>query len=140
MIVVADSSPLIVLVNIGHERVLSDLFGHIVIPDDVAAELAGPRRPEIVRAFIVSPPPWIEIRAPLSVEPIPDLHAGENAAISLARELRADALLIDERRGRRAATDRGLQVIGTIGVLEAAAARGLLDLEQAFEMVKQTDF
>ena len=31
-------------------------------------------------------------------------------------------------------------MIGTIGVLEAAAARGLLDLEQAFEQVKQTDF
>jgi predicted nucleic acid-binding protein len=31
-------------------------------------------------------------------------------------------------------------VIGTVGILEAAAERGLLDLEQAFHKVKQTDF
>src|SRR5262249_50788128 len=71
---------------------------------------------------------------------IAGLHAGEAAAISLAREVLASRLIIDESRGRRAAVERSLQVIGTIGVLEAAAEMGLIELEQAFEQVKQTDF
>jgi predicted nucleic acid-binding protein len=63
----------------------------------------------------------------------------ESAAISLAHELRADGVVIDEKLGRRSATERGLRVVGTIGVLEAAAERGLIDLGDAFEKVKKTD-
>lgn len=40
MIVVADSSPLIVLVNIGHIEILSALFGEVFIPPQIAAELS----------------------------------------------------------------------------------------------------
>ncbi len=71
---------------------------------------------------------------------IADLHAGEAAAISLARELRADRLIIDESPGRAAARQRGIPIIGTVGVLELAADAGLIDLERAFEAVKRTDF
>jgi predicted nucleic acid-binding protein len=51
MIVVADSSPLVVLVNIGQIDLLRALFQQILIPPDVAAELASAKRPEAVRAF-----------------------------------------------------------------------------------------
>jgi predicted nucleic acid-binding protein len=74
------------------------------------------------------------------VEPIPDLHEGERAAISLASELKADLLLIDESDGRSAALARHLQVTGTIGILQRAAEQGWLDLADAFERIKQTDF
>ena len=140
MIVVSDSSALVVLFRIGHGDVLPTLFQQIVIPPEVACELAFPNWPQSVQDFIAAPPSWLEIRAATSVEPIPYLDAGEAAAISLAQELQADRLIIDEKRGRKAAAERHLPVIGTVGILEAAAAHGLLDLEQAFEKVKQTDF
>jgi predicted nucleic acid-binding protein len=103
MLVVADSSPLIVLLTIGHIEVLPALFSQMAIPPEVAAELARPNRPQIVREFMASPPHWLSERAPKATEAIPALHAGERAAISLARELHADLLLIDELRGRQAA-------------------------------------
>jgi predicted nucleic acid-binding protein len=140
MIVVSDSSALVVLLRIGHGDVLPALFERIIVPPEVASELASPKWPRAVQDFIAAPPPWLEVRAPSSVESIPALHSGEAAAIALARELRADRVILDEKRGRKAATERHLRVIGTVGILEAAAERGLLDLEQAFEEVKQTDF
>jgi uncharacterized protein len=42
---------------------------------------------------------------------------GEAEAIALAEELRADHLLIDERKGRRLAQQRGVPVIGLLGVV-----------------------
>jgi predicted nucleic acid-binding protein len=140
MRIVADSSPFVVLVAVGHVDVLAALFEEVLIPLQVEAELASPKRLEVVRAFIAKPPSWLRDQSPKSIESIEGLHAGEAAAISLARELRANRVIIDEVLGRRSAIERGLQVIGTIGVLEAAAERGFIDLHQAFEKVKKTDF
>jgi predicted nucleic acid-binding protein len=140
MLVVADSSPLIVLIKIEHVEVLPTLFGTVVIPPEVAAELRRGNRPREVRDFIASPPSWLLQRSPAAIESIPKLHQGELAAISLARELRADLLLIDDRNGRRAAANRHIAVTGTIGVLELSAGRNLIDLRDAFERVKKTDF
>jgi predicted nucleic acid-binding protein len=140
MIDVADASPFVVLVAIGHVDVLPTLFREDFIPPDVASELASPRRPPEVRAFIAPPPPWLHILAPSSVKTILGLDAGETAAIALAEEVQAGRLIIDEYRGRKAATERGLRVVGTVGVLELAAEMGFIDLKEAFERVKQTDF
>src|SRR5690348_9376816 len=126
MLVVADSSPLIVLINIGHIDVLPALFGDVVIPPEVAVELSQPNRPAAVRDFAANRPPWLIERIPTQIESIPSLHAGELAAISLAGELRADLLLIDEIAGRKAAVERGIPITGTIGVLELGADRELL--------------
>jgi predicted nucleic acid-binding protein len=49
-------------------------------------------------------------------------------------------VLLDERRGREMARLRGLAVIGTLGVLEAAAEQGLLDLSVAIEQLQKTSF
>jgi len=60
-------------------------------------------------------------------------------AICLAREIQASALLIDDLAGRNAAVQCGLVVIGTVGLLENAAARGLLDLPKAMDRLRQTN-
>lgn len=140
MIVVADSSPFIGLINIGRVDLFPALFDRVVIPPEVMEELRSPRRPEAVRSFAVAPPEWLSVQAPSSVEAIAELHAGERAAISLARECGAELLLIDETRGRKAAIDRGLTVTGTVGVLETAAERGLVQLEDAFQRLKEVRF
>jgi predicted nucleic acid-binding protein len=140
VIVIADSSPVIVLVNIGHINLLPFLFKAVVIPSQVAAELRQANRPAAVKDFVGRPPPWLSIRTPLSSDAIEGLDAGETAAIQLAGEIKADLLLMDELRGRKVAAERNIAITGTIGVLELAATRKLLDLKEAFEQVKQTDF
>jgi predicted nucleic acid-binding protein len=128
MLVIADSSPLIVLVKVGHVEILPQLFGQIVIPPAVAAELRRESREPIILAYYDPHPAWLDVKAPAQV------------AISLAVELGADVLLIDERKAYREAAARNLPAIGTIRVLERGAEAGLLDLADAFERVKQTDF
>jgi predicted nucleic acid-binding protein len=140
MLVIADSSPLIALVNIGHIEVLPRLFAEIVIPPAVATEIAAPARPQLVRDFAATPPAWLKVQAPKTVQQIPELHQGESEALSLAIELHADLVLIDERKAYRQAIARKLNAVGTVRVLERAAAEKLLDLKDAFERLKKTDF
>src|SRR4051812_838901 len=140
MLVIADSSPLIVLVNIGHIQVLPKLFGEVVIPPAVASEIAAPARPQIIRDFAAAYPPWLRVQAPTAVQQIAHLHQGEREALSLALELHADLVLIDERKAYREAVARKLNAVGTVRVLERAAAQGLLALKDAFDQLKQTDF
>src|SRR5580658_6326648 len=121
MLVIADSSPFILLSNIGHINVLPALFQSVTIPPEVAAEVAKPKRPQALQEFMANKPAWLVIKSPAVIENIPLLDAGERAAISLATELGADLLLIDEVRGRRAAAERKITFTGTIGVLERAA-------------------
>jgi hypothetical protein len=60
------------------------------------------------------------------------LGAGEVSAILLAIELRADAVLMDDRDGRRAAWKAGVDTVGCIGILEEAFSLKLIpDLHAA---------
>ena len=68
------------------------------------------------------------------------LDPGEREAITLAEALRADALVMDDRAGRREAERRGLRVIGTLRVLYDAAEAGLLDLTEALEALRRSGF
>lgn len=49
-------------------------------------------------------------------------------------------LILDDRAGRREAMRFGLRCTGTIGVLRAASARGLVDLSGALEKLQATNF
>jgi predicted nucleic acid-binding protein len=140
MIVVADTSPFVGLINLGRVDLLATLFGRVIIPSEVLDELRSPKRPAAVQAFAATPPEWLEVRAPVTVEPIAELHAGERASISLARECGAGLLIIDETKGREAARGRGILVTGTIGILEAAADRGIVQLEDEFDRLKVVGF
>jgi predicted nucleic acid-binding protein len=102
MIVVADMGPLHYLVLIGAEHILPQLFTRVLTPPAVMAEMSHPDTPEQVRAWAASPPPWLEIKEPAHIEDIPSLGkkgsrgAGEKAAIALAREEQAEAILMDD--------------------------------------------
>lgn len=141
MIVVSDSSPLNILIRIHYIDVLPELFQAVVIPPAVASELSHPGTPEIVRVWIDSAPLWLAVRAPERLNPALTFDdPGEREAISLALELKADFLLADDRKARRAAQALGLSVTGAIGVLELASARRLLNLSDAFAKLRATDF
>ena len=140
--VVSNTSPLNYLVLIEQIDILAILYSHILIPRSVYEELNAPETPEPVRAWRTNLPYWIEVS---SEQPTPDvglthLHAGEHDAMSLALHTGASALIMDERCGREEANKRGLKVIGTLGVIAAAHEKGLLDLPETFDRLRQTTF
>ena len=69
-----------------------------------------------------------------------ELDPGEREAIALAEALQADALILDEKRGRREAERRKLRVIGTVRVLDDAAEADLVDLPAALERLRAFGF
>lgn len=141
MSAVSNTSPLNYLLLIGEARVLPALFGKVHIPESVREELLAPEASELVRQWASAPPDWVQLHTVKGelASPIP-LHRGETEAILLARELRAEALLMDELDGRAAARQLGQTVIGTLGVLDLAAARGLLDFREAWQRLRATSF
>jgi len=141
-LVVADTSPIFYLLSIGHVDVLPQLFGKVFVPDAVHKELCHPAAPALVREWVARLPGWVEV---MPVEPLDDaafspLGAGEREAITLALSMRANLILIDERKGTHVALNKGFEVAGTLGVLALAARRGLVDLANAFTRLKGTTF
>ncbi len=133
MLVVSDASPLNFLVRMQCISVLPTLFSRVLIPQQVKIELSHPNTPEVVRCFMTAPPAWLEIRVPSAVITHPRLAAGEAAAMALALESNADFLLVDERAARLVALQRGVAVIGLLGIIERAAERGLLNFRDVIE-------
>ena len=139
MIVVADTSPLNYLILIESVEVLPKLYGRILVPPAVQEELLSPRAPAVVREWVQNPPAWLEVKAPLATLDLA-LDPGETAAIALAEEIRADLIMLDEALGRQAAIKRGLEVIGTLGILREAHRAGILDIRRALERLQATSF
>jgi uncharacterized protein len=125
VVVVADTSPLIHLSRVGVLDLLNVLFGEVVVPRAVWAEVVDQRRSAPGLDALKSAR-WIRVID--SALPTTDLglDPGETAAILLAEGLHAELLLIDERMGRRVAEARGLAVRGTLGVLVEARHTGAL--------------
>ena len=138
-VVVSDTSPLHYLILCGTETVLPRLFQQVMIPPKVFRELQQPNTPLPVQQWARSLPTWATVQAPKTLNLSLDIDAGELEAICLAREINAAAVLMDDRAGRSAAIHCGLAVIGTIGLLEQAAARGLLELPDTMERLRKTN-
>ncbi|ETW99451.1 MAG: hypothetical protein ETSY1_14955 [Candidatus Entotheonella factor] len=141
-VIISNTTPIHYLILIKHVDVLRQLYGRVLIPPAVVEELQALGTPPKVKAWMASPPDWLEVRA-VSVSldaSLAFLDVGEREAISLAKELEADALIIDEMDGRQAARAQGLRVIGTLRVLYDAAEAGFCNLEQAYERLQQTTF
>jgi predicted nucleic acid-binding protein len=139
-VVIADTGPINYLVLIGHIEILPRLFEKIILPSAVKDELSNPETPGSVRKWIAAPPQWLEIQKAISLNAVGGLGAGETEAITLALALRADLLLMDDRRGVMAARGEGIEVTGTLGVLALAGKRGLVNLVEAFDLIKKTSF
>jgi predicted nucleic acid-binding protein len=139
-LLIADTGPVNYLILIRHIDLLPRMFERVVIPVVVRTELSSPVAPPLVQRWIATPPVWLEIVETQAVDPVAGLHKGESAAISLAASLHADLLLMDDRKGAKAARSKGFRVTGTLGLLEMAAQRGLLDFAEAAERLRQTTF
>jgi predicted nucleic acid-binding protein len=141
--VVSDTSPIRYLILIDEGLLLARLFGSILIPPAVEAELLHPGGSAAVRQQISQRPEWLEVARftpDPERQPLSGLHPGEREVILLAEAVSADLLIFDERKARRAALDRGHKVVGLVGLLALGAERGLLDFDQAVERLAATNF
>ncbi len=124
--VVTNTSPLLYLHRLRRLDLLPALYGKLVVPAAVVAELEEgarlgydvPTREALSWAEIVTSPVQDILRLAT------DLGAGERAAIALAHERRATLLLLDDALARRHAKLLGLPISGTLGVLLRAKAKG----------------
>ena len=129
MLVVCDTSPLSNLAIIGRLELLREQFVMVRMPPRVARELTALRHPagQSALADAIQEGWLIEMPLPESA-PYPDalhgLDAGETDALRLAIAISADAVLIDEKEGRKRAAGLGLRTVGVIGVLIVAKQNG----------------
>jgi predicted nucleic acid-binding protein len=129
MIIISDTSPISGLFLVGKLSLLPDIFGKVIIPPAVMAELehlerAGHDISEIENAD------WLEVASPNDSQWVArlltTLDAGESEAIVLAKELKANYLIMDDLDGRKVAASVGIPVIGLLGVLALAKRAGLI--------------
>jgi uncharacterized protein len=127
MRVVSNTSPICNLAVIGRLDLLEQRYGNVVIPAAVAAELRRLRHPNgKMRIDAALASGWLKVDPrvlPALVLPFP-IDTGEHDAIALATISQADVLLIDEKRGRAAARQLGLNVAGILGELLHAKFAG----------------
>jgi predicted nucleic acid-binding protein len=121
MIVVSDTSAITALLQIGQAELLSALYGNVFIPEAVRNELTATHTqlPNFIRVVPVADNAYC-------ARLLQELDAGEAEAIVLAKETKADNLLMDELDGRRVAMREGVHVIGLLGVVLEAKLRGLI--------------
>lgn len=127
MKVVSNSSILIALSSIQRLALLSENFNKVYIPEAVWDEvvtkgIGKPGSEEIKNAT------WIEIRKITNKDLVVALNEildlGEAEAITLAIEIEADIVLIDEKDARLIAAKYNLNPLGTVGVLINAKKKG----------------
>jgi len=126
--IIADAGPIIVFARIGRLTLLQQVVEELIVPDAVYEELvvkggdrpgdADVQRGEGIRRQTLRNWPALT-HLPRS------LAQGECEAILLAEEEGAP-LLVDERKARDAAVQRGIKVIGSLWVLKEAKQRGMI--------------
>lgn len=142
MTVVSNTSPLNYLILIGRANILPKLFGQVLIPEAVLSELTSASTPQLVSEWIANKPEWLVVqKAPdVSVGEMEQIQIGERQAICLAQEICSDYVLLDDHQARRTAKRRGVNVIGTLGILVSADEDNLINLNDAINDLQQTNF
>ncbi len=129
MIIVSDTTPLSELAKVGEATLLHKIYGEIIIPRQVSDELM---MADILTVVGVLKEPWLKVKDVsqpaliLKIQTSCQLGLGECAAFILAKELKADRLLIDDLAARKEAIALGLPIIGTLGILLIAKKRKVL--------------
>lgn len=133
VIIISDSSCLILLYKIDQLDLLQKLFGNVYITQIIAKE------------FAKDLPEWILIQNPTNSKNQilleSSLDKGEASAIALAMEQSDCLLIIDELKGRKFAQKLGIKITGTLGIIADAKLKGHLpEVKPVLEKVKQTNF
>jgi predicted nucleic acid-binding protein len=133
IVVITDTSCLIILEKITLLEVLHQLFSAVLTTPEIAAEYGSPL-PEWVTVISVK-------NESLKQEFSLMVDKGEASAIALAQETPNQFLITDDLEARKLSLKLGLAVIGTLGVLLRAKQAGHIHLVKPYiEQMKQTDF
>ncbi|MFO7992018.1 MAG: DUF3368 domain-containing protein [Thermoplasmata archaeon] len=144
MIVVCDSGPLIHLSRIENLYLLREFFEEVYLPEEVYDELTSGEQ-NLPGSSEIKTSNWIKVKVVeknTAKEILMEyLDPGESEAILLAKEMDADLLLIDDLAGRRTARTHGIDVMGTLGILDRAANVGeVKDLKAIIETLREKGF
>jgi len=138
--VIADASTLIGLSRIEQLDLLGDLYGEVIVPQSVYNEVVSESKYSSEK---------IKTAKYLKVEKVTDgkmvelflgyLGRGEAEVLTLSKEKKADLILIDEKKARKAARRAGFEVVGVLGLLLAAKNTALIPAVRPFiaELSKQ---
>ena len=131
--IISDTSCLIALERIGKLEVLKLIFEKVLITEEVLLEFGQ----EILD--------WIAVVKNQNTAKFFEfqkiLDSGEASSIAFALSLENSLLIIDEVKGRKVATENGLEIIGTLGLLLLAKKSGLVeDLEQVLKDLNKNGF
>lgn len=135
MILIADASALIALAACDSLSLLEGLFGTVLVPEAVYLEVASVDKPQSarLRTYLQGKVRSVDMRQFVYLDAFAD--SGETEAMSLYKEVAADYLLIDDKRGRRVATINQIKTVGSLGVLLQAKRAGLI--HQIAPLIKQ---
>jgi predicted nucleic acid-binding protein len=131
--VIADTSCLIVLNKINLLHILRDLYGNVIVTDEVASEY-GNVLPQWVRVENVKDKNALKLLNTF-------LDIGEASSCALALETDDSVVIIDDLKGRRIAGKLGLKITGTLGIVLRAKERNLIDsLKSVVEQIRNEGF
>ena len=129
-LIISDSTTVITLLNIGRLDVLKNIFSLVYIPQKVYEEVVIEEKIVLDKEFFV-------------VKKINDknlytllsksLDAGECEAIVLAKEMEL-SLIIDEKKGRKIASNFGVNIFGFIGLLVLNYKKEMLTKEDTLDV------
>jgi predicted nucleic acid-binding protein len=120
-VVIVDASPLICLGWVEQLEILPAVFGRLLVPPSVAAEVSH-------GGFTL--PSWIDVRSldhPLDPRvAAARLGAGESEVLCLGLELEHAVLILDDGKARALARELQLPILGTAAALVEAKRAGQL--------------
>ena len=130
MVVVSDSSTLIILSDLNRLDYLQNIFNTIYIPPKVYEEISFKREftlPDFIKIESIKDNQYIDYLNMI-------LDAGESQAIALAIEKNLP-LIIDEKKGRRVAKNLSVDIIGLLGVIYLNIRGNFITIKEAKEFL-----
>ena len=123
----------ITLTNIGELDIIQKLYNKITTTIEIATEFGEPL------------PEWVEILSVKSKDTQRllemQIDKGESSAIALALEISDSLLILDDIKARKVATQLGLSITGTLGIIIKAKLEGIIpSVIPILNKIKQTDF
>ncbi len=139
--IIADSSPLIVLLKSDLENILPELFEEILVPEAVWQEILAGGEDDLAKQKLPLLN-WAKKISTISInEKVKnyDLGKGETEALSLALKISESAVILDDFAARKCAKDLKISFIGTGGLLISAKQKGLISsISEALDKVQNS--
>jgi uncharacterized protein len=129
MIIISNTSPLIALQKINKLTLLEKVFRKILIPDIIYKELTYGCSIQKIQNINTACNSFIEV---VKIDNINHtfkrkLDLGEINVLSLALDMRANLILIDDRKAFNEAKELGFKVASTLTFLKVAQTKGFID-------------